>query len=400
MATELERRLIERIERDGPITFRDFMNSALYDPELGYYNTERLKIGAEGDYYTSSNVHPAFGGVLAEAFSNLWAGRSEPLTLVEMGAGTGQLAYDVLRAISDVYPALFERLTYVIVETSSAMLKRQQGKLSGFADRIKWSELNELESNPFKGIVFSNELVDAMPVQRVRYKQDVVEVLYVTTSSEAMYGRPSVAAPHSHTTLGEKGAAGDRDSCKGNEKVERLAFQWAEPSDKRLLEYMKRMQTELSEGQILEINLDAIDWLAHIARALESGFLITIDYGDLVEHLWSPDRREGTLRSFHRHRLVDWPLDRIGEQDLTASVNFTALIEYGRDFGLESVSYERQTAFLTRMGLIERIAGRYGPTESLEDLRERLAMKNLFVPAGISDSFRVLIQRKRQQNGN
>jgi SAM-dependent MidA family methyltransferase len=163
---------------------------------------------------------------------------------------------------------------------------------------------------------------------------------------------------------------------------------------------MNRMQTELSEGQILEINLDAIDWLAHIARALESGFLITIDYGDLVEHLWSPDRREGTLRSFHRHRLVDWPLDRIGEQDLTASVNFTALIEYGRDFGLETVSYERQTAFLTRMGLIERIAGRYGPTESLEDLRERLAMKNLFVPAGISDSFRVLIQRKRQQNGN
>jgi len=114
-----------------------------------------------------------------------------------VGRATGQLAYDVLTAISDVYPALFERLTYVIVETSPAMLKRQQGKLSGFADRIKWSELNELERNPFKGIVVSNEFVDAMPVQRMRYKQDVLEVLYVTTSSEARYGRPSVAAPHS-----------------------------------------------------------------------------------------------------------------------------------------------------------------------------------------------------------
>src|SRR5713101_4620857 len=95
VSTELERRLIEPIKREGPITFRDFMQTALYDPKHGYYNTERLKIGPQGDYYTSSNVHPAFGAVLARAFAELWGGSDQRLTIVEMGPGTGQLATDV-----------------------------------------------------------------------------------------------------------------------------------------------------------------------------------------------------------------------------------------------------------------------------------------------------------------
>jgi len=121
VSTELERKLIERIKREGPITFRDFMQTALYNPDLGYYNTERLKIGAQGDYYTSSNVHPAFGAVLARAFAELWAGSTEPLTIVEMGPGTGQLATDVLSATRDEHPAIFDRLTYVLVEERTSM---------------------------------------------------------------------------------------------------------------------------------------------------------------------------------------------------------------------------------------------------------------------------------------
>jgi len=131
-----------------------------------------------------------------------------------------------------------------------------------------------------------------------------------------------------------------------------------------------------------------------MANAFAHGLMVTIDYGDTAQQLWTSDRRFGTLRSFYRHRLIDSPLGRVGEQDITASVNFTALIEYGRDFGFEFVSYERQTAFLTRLGLIERIASQHGPSDTLDDLKERLAVKNLFVPGGLSDSFRVLIQRR------
>ena len=362
VSTELEGKLIERIKREGPITFRDFMQTALYDPELGYYNTERLKIGAQGDYYTSSNVHPAFGAVLARAFAELWAGSDEPLTIVEMGPGTGQLATDVLAAMRDEEPAIFDRLTYVLVEASTAMRRRQQDKLAAFGDCVRFCELDELEHRPVRGIAFSNEFVDALPVHRGRYMSGALEEQYVVAASVT-------DAAH-------------------------LALVFSQPATKRLAECLERIAVTLREGQIIEINLDAIDWLGRMARTLEHGLLVTIDYGDTSQHLYTPDRRWGTLRSFHRHRLIDSPLERIGEQDITASVNFTALIEYGRDFGFELVSYERQTAFLTRMGLIERIAAERDASDSLDDLKERLAVKNLFVPGGVSDSFRVLIQRR------
>lgn len=342
------------------MTFCDLMRAALYDAALGYYNTERLKIGPDGDYYTSSNVHPAFGAVLARAFVELWV--EHPLTLVEVGAGTGQLASDVLSAMRDEHPAIFERLIYVLVEASPVMRKRQRDKLSAFKDHIRWCDLEELEREPVHGIVFSNEFVDALPVHRVRYISGELEELCVATAS-------ATDAAH-------------------------LVLRWSKPSNQRLSEYVERIGVTLREGQIIEINLDVIDWLARIAKALQNGLLITIDYGDTAQHLYAQDRESGTLRSFYRHRLIDSPLERIGEQDITASVNFTTLIEYGRDFEFEMVSYERQAAFLIRMGLIERIAGQDSSTSRLGDLKYRLALKNLFVPGGVSDNFRVLIQRK------
>lgn len=340
------------------------MQSALYDPELGYYRTERPKIGAQGDYYTSSNVHPAFGGLLARAFAELCAGSGEPLTIVEMGAGTGQLADDVLSGLRDEHPAIFERLAYVLVEVSPVMRARQQAKLKAFKDHIRWCKLEELERAPVSGTVFSNEFVDALPVHRVRCVSGALEESYVAA------GR--------HT---------DQAS---------LALVWSKPSTEKLTEYVERIGVTLREGQILEINLDIINWLARIARALRKGFLVTIDYGDTAQHLHAPDRESGTLRSFYRHRLIDSPLERIGEQDITASVNFTALIEHGRDFGFETVSYERQAAFLIRMGLIEKII-EGGSPGSPGDWKDRLALKNLFVPGGVSENFRVLIQKKESQ---
>jgi SAM-dependent MidA family methyltransferase len=365
-STPLETKLIERIRREGPITFRDFMQAALYDPGLGYYTTERLKIGPEGDYFTSSNVHPAFGAVLARGFAEMWGNSSDAMTIIELGAGTGQLACDVLSAMRDEHPRLFDALTYLIVETSPAMRNRQREKLSPFANRIRSAELEDLERNPVRGVAFSNEFVDALPVHRVRYSASSLEESYVTSAARSDGART-------------------------------LAQVWGEPSTDRLREFVDRMRVKLREGQIVEINLEAVDWLSLMSRALESGFLMTIDYGDLCEELWTPARLRGTLRSFHNHRLIDSPLERIGEQDITASVNFTALAEYGREFGFEFVSFERQPTFLIRMGLIERIAARYQPDETLDDLRQRLAVKNLFVPGGISDSFRVLIQSKHDR---
>ena len=359
-ATLLERKLIERIGRGGPLAFRDFMQVALYDAELGYYSTERLKIGAAGDYTTSSNVHPAFGATLARAFAEMWRGAfgDEPLTFVEMGAGTGQLAADVLAALREEHAPLFGGLRYILIEQSPAMRARQRERLAAFGERVAWHTLAELERRPLAAIFFSNELVDALPVHRVRWNGKGIEEQFVSLAGG------------------------------------RLAFDWAAPSRPELVGYVEQLGVRLREHQVIEVSLDALGWLAQVSRALPRGFLVTIDYGDAAALLYAADRAQGTLRSFYRHRLVDSPLERVGEQDITASVNFTALIERGRDCGFETLSYERQTAFLLRHGLIERVAAMHKPDETLDDVKARLAIKNLFVPGGASDNFRVLVQRK------
>lgn len=357
---DLELRLIARIGLEGPITFRDFMEAALYDPNLGYYKTGRLKIGPDGDYYTSSNVHPAFGGVLARTFVELSSSfdiHDGPHVIVEIGAGTGRLACDVLMELQQRHAAFFQQVDYVIVEASEEMIARERELLARFDGHVRWSNLAELESNPVTGIFFSNELVDAMPVHRVRFKPFGIEEQYVTVG-------------------------------------EGLVLTWGAPSTPRLVKYLERTGVKLAEDQIAEINLDAIDWLARVSRSLRRGFLITVDYGDASPLLYAKGRENGTLRSFYNHRLIDSPLERVGEQDITASVNFSALIEYGRQSDLETVSFERQVAFLIRMGLIQMIEQREGKNPSRKELTERLALKNLFVPGGVSDNFRVLIQRK------
>ncbi|HWO01851.1 MAG TPA: SAM-dependent methyltransferase [Blastocatellia bacterium] len=342
------------------------MEAALYDSDHGYYKTARPKIGPEGDYYTSSNVHPAFGAVLANTFVELWnelLADQGPrfLRIVELGAGTGRLAQDILTTLRNQDPKAFSGIDYVIVESSPEMIRRESELLSDFERQVRWSTLEELERAPSSAIFFSNELVDAMPVHRVRFIDRAIEEQYVTAADE------------------------------------RLGLSWAGPSSPKLMNYFERAGVRLAEGQIAEINLDAIQWLRQVSRAIERGFLVTIDYGDLAPLLYAGDRRQGTLRSFYNHCLIDLPIERVGEQDMTASVNFTALIDYGRGFGLETVGYERQVAFLVRMGLIDMIAKNGDMSVSRKALTERLALKNLFVPGGVSDNFRVLIQKKTQR---
>jgi SAM-dependent MidA family methyltransferase len=387
MQTALERELISRIKCEGPATFRDFMQAALYDPKHGYYNTDAEKIGRSGDYYTSSNVHSAFGGVLAGAFVELLnelPPADGPPTIVEAGAGTGQLASDILSALRLGHREIFESLNYILVETSPAMRTRQQRMLAGSGDRVMWRSLDELAQAPVCGIIFSNEMIDALPVHCVRLKHGILEEMCV-----------GVEPLETLRQTGESAPAHGRDPHKADSSNSHLCLEWRAPSTPRLREYLERCGVTLAEGQKAEINLDAIDWLGKVAGALKAGFLATIDYGDVAGHLYGPDRFGGTLRSFYRHRLTDSVLERVGEQDITASVNFTALIEYGADCGFERVSYHRQVDFLMRNGLIDRIAA-MGETVSAtgDNLKDRIALKNLFVPGGVSDNFRVLIQRK------
>jgi SAM-dependent MidA family methyltransferase len=390
--TALEQRTIDQITRHGAMTFRDFMEAALYDPQHGYYNTERPKIGPQGDYYTSSNLHPAFSAILADCFvelrARLLSGAAERspsrrkavmaeqrMTIVEMGAGTGKLARGILGSIREDHPSVFGSLEYCILEHSPAMRRTEAETLSEFSDRVRWLEPGDLQSIRAE-VSFSNELVDAMPVHRVRFGNNGIEEQYVTVG-------------------GHKTRGANRECSMPAEENCRLELCWGPPSSQRLLSFVSRMDILPLPGQIFEVNLGAIDWLTQLSQVIANGYLVTIDYGDVAGHLYASDRPQGTLRSFLRHRVIESPLERMGEQDLTASVNFTALMEYGKDLGFETESYERQSAFLLRNGLIERVARMEQATGTLEDIGDRLALKNLFVPGGASDNFRVLIQRKR-----
>jgi SAM-dependent MidA family methyltransferase len=398
----LTEKLKARIRTRGAITFRDFMESALYDPDAGYYNTERPKIGPSGDYYTSSNVHAAFGACLARLFSQLLeppeddhlsrsattsSGVGDGSTILEGGAGTGQLAYDILGALQLEHPGLYSRVHYVIAERSPAMEARQREKLAQYRDKVEWLKISH-EGYPnvdhIDGIIFSNELIDALPVNVVRVGTEVLEELHVVCREEQGSENPAPSMRSSKD-----------DTASHKEARPEFSFAWGTLSSERIKAYVERNDVPLSPGQVLEIGLDAVDWLKAAARVLNSGYLVTIDYGDIAPHLYGKDRRGGTLRAFHKHALAASVLERVGEQDITSSVNFTALMEYGRDAGLETMSFERQSAFLVRMGLIDRVAVMESETgDPTADLKSRLAIKNLFVPGGASENFRVLIQSK------
>jgi len=227
---------------------------------------------------------------------------------------------------------------------------------------VDWiNDLSELGA-AVNGVFFSNEFFDALPVHLVRQRSGRLRELYVELAPDG-----------------------------------RLRFGEGELSSPALADYWRRVGAPLVEGQLAEINLEAASWIERMARALAHGRVITIDYGDVAERLYPPDRMEGTLRCFHRHMLNDQPLERVGEQDLTASVNFTALVEYGREAGLQTLNFMRQTDYLIRLGLLERAAqlAAQAEGESPQALQHRLALKSLFVPQGIAGYFKVLVQEKQ-----
>jgi SAM-dependent MidA family methyltransferase len=343
-------------------TFAEFMRAALYDEDGGYYMRSAGQFGRGGDFYTANQVHEFFGEALSEDFAAADRTLRHPpiFTIVELGPGRGEFAGDALTAIQARHQNLFARLHYICCEISPALRDEQKRRLGEFGAKISWIDHIDELAEPVRGVFFANEFFDALPCHLVRQRDGALREMYVARDESGRY-------------------------------------EWIEDrlSEQKLEAYWRRVGVSLDEGQRAEINLAAVEWLEKIARKLERGWLLTVDYGDLAPRLYSPDKIEGTLRCFHRHRLSDDPLVRVGEQDLTANVNFTALIEYGRDFGLETIAFTRLTDYLIGLGLLER-AVELAQTEGDDppSLQHRLALKQLFLPQGLAGSFRVLKQER------
>jgi SAM-dependent MidA family methyltransferase len=304
---ETEKIIIEKIRCSGPLKFRDFMETALYHPGMGYYNTPAIKIGMRGDYYTSPCYTNIFGELIAKQLIEIILLLNEPkFTIVEYGAGTGILCFDILAYLER--ERCSHQVEYCILEKSPAM-RRLQHKL--LPAGVRWIEnLHELQG--FTGCVLANEVLDNFSVHVVKMEGQLQE-LYID------YG------------TGEF------------EETWRLAT-----SD--LVEYFDALDVTLPEGSMAEINLAAIDWIRDISQSMAKGFVITIDYGGTSEELYTPGRSGGTLACFHKHRVNGNYLSDIGQQDITAHVNFSALVHWGAAYGMKFTGFATQANFLRGLG--------------------------------------------------
>ena len=358
--TELMAFIRNEILKNGPIPFARFMEWALYHPTLGYYSSHGEQIGSQGDYYTSSSVHPIFGELLAKQLLQMSLGLGEDeagFTLVEMGAGKGTLCFDILSYLQKESPDLFSRLRYVIIEKSPALKERQKERLKPlFPEQIRWEE-----SVPegLVGVLFSNELLDAMPVHRLRIGPQAVQEIYVDWKEDRFV-----------ETLGP-------------------------PSTPRLLDYLKKIEVHFDRPTDIEINLQAVDWMHRVGRSLARGYVLTIDYGYPAQMLYTSRRPKGTFLCYYRHTTNENPYDHVGEQDMTAHIDFTSLAKAGEEVGLSMIGFTDQTHFLMGLGIAQRMEPYAMEMDRSEEAKEQfLAMKQLMSPERMGRVFKILIQGK------
>ena len=338
-----EQAIRERIAQAGRITFAEFMEHALYGP--GGYYTRAEPIGRRGDFYTSSHAHPLFGALIAVQIHQMWRllGSPAAFQVVELGAGDGRLALDVLSTLDGLgLPADYRAI-------------ERHPRPGGMHPRLAWQD--DLPDE-FSGCLLSNEFFDALPVHRlVKEKGRLLEV-YVTVSDGRL--------------------------------IETLDT----PSSPAIAERLEQEGVRLQDGWSAEVCLAASDWMRRVAKALQRGYVITIDYGDLAEDLYAERRRRGTLTAYHRHTPQEDLYARIGQQDLTAHVDFTSLIAAGKSDSLQPVTLMTQHEFLRNLGADDYLPRLAESTAGQGEYQANaMAVRDLLKLDGLGN-FRVLIQAK------
>ncbi len=345
------RKIVAEIQRDGPVPFDRYMNMALYEPGLGYYVNGLHKFGAAGDFVTA----PEQGGLFAAALARQCDEAAEQLggdwTLVELGAGSGVLARDLLENMSAL------PREYLILEPSAPLREVQQEMLSqlpaGLLERVRW--IDQPPGEPFDGIIIANEVIDALPVARFEIGENDELLEQCVDFSE---NRFSWVHRQPRTRLKE--AAG------------RLR---------------QRLSRPLPEGYVSEICVDLPDWIETVTETLSRGLALFIDYGYPREEFYHPDRSDGTLVCHYRHRAHFDPFVWPGLTDLSAFVDFTAVAEAGIEAGLEVAGFTSQAGFLLGLGAHEAV-----DAASEEQQRLKLAgeLKRLALPGEMGEKFKVI----------
>ncbi len=358
--------LREKIEREirerGPLPFSRYMEMCLYDPELGYYSRHAAQFGKAGDFYTASDVHAVFGRLLARQFEEMWRVLGSParITVKELGPGRGLFAQDVLDWSEKKFPDFFHAVRYMLEERSPALRQRIESTLSRHLESgralLSSADVSAAEIGPvvIPAIVFANEFFDALPV-------DVV-------SAEG--------------------------SLRIDARCGRFVEIWAQASPEEL-EFLDRysIHPEPQEQERVEVSLQP---QAHMSAAasLATGFVVVIDYGYTREEQLA-GRHRGTVKAIRQHSVSDNSYEAPGEQDITADVNFTALAAAAENNGMQTQKLLTQSQFLLGIGEVNEFADAFEECRlPQERAKVALQLKHLVTPAGMGESFHVLVASK------
>ncbi len=336
--------IIDRIRQTDAISFRDYMDMALYHKDYGYFTTSTHTIGKRGDFFTSPYLSSAFGAMIGKQIKEFRKQISGEFTIIEYGAGIGLLCYDILEYLK-INDDRFQSIRYFIIEKSPVLRKIGQKYLG---DRVIWlDDINELEN--VDGCVISNELFDNFPVHRiVRRNQQFMEVFV--------------------------------DYDQGFKEI-------LKPAPQEMTDAFDHCHVEFADGFCTEVCLDANEWFKNVSGVLNRGYIITIDYGYLLGELMQKQRKTGTIRCYHNHEVNFNPYERPGWQDITADVNFSSLSYWGLKNGFQFTGYVSQNHFLRALGFVPYLS-------DLNDTHENKLYAFSTLLNDMGTRFKVLIQQK------
>jgi SAM-dependent MidA family methyltransferase len=354
MMTFLKEKILNR--KENFISFYEYMNDCLYHPGLGYYMNQKQKIGKQGDFYTSSSVHPVFAQTIVDVVVDIFQRTGKEVHFCEMGAGTGSFAKQFLDYLQREYSAVYENATYSLIEKSGYHQEQQRNLLNEHMDHIRWvSDISE--EGGFSGVFFSNELVDAFPVYLVEKQKGQLMEVGVGYS--------------------------EREKC--------LIEVFHPLEHQGIINYLNQFNLNLKEGQRMEIPLDAVTWAKEVAEWIRDGIWLTIDYGHTNEELKSPERKRGSLLCYDQHQVDENLLIKPGEKDMTYHIHFDVLAETAQSHQWTKLGYYTQNDFLLRAGIVNKLEDNAGGDPFKNDtIRKNRAIRQFISPEGMSRSFHVL----------
>ncbi|MCK1991494.1 SAM-dependent methyltransferase [Peribacillus muralis] len=338
------------------ISYHDYMDAVLYAPNIGYYVKQKKKIGTKGDFYTSGNVGDAFGRSLARWFVHLIKVCGVSPRIVEIGAGDGKLAYDILVCIKETEPLIWDSLTYVLVETSPYHKRSQVDRIGMFKQVSFATEAEEWTS--INGIVFSNEFFDALPVHVIEKNDGALVEVFVTVKNGRL-------------------------------------LEVKEPlTNRNILSYLTELSVTLHDKQRYEIPLKMVKVYEKIASSIRLGVLLTIDYGYTQDEWKEPALCQGSLRGYYQHEMIKDALVYPGDMDLTTHIHFDTLMDRGEKIGLACGGLYQQHEFLLKTGILEELKEHQDTDPFSKTAKRNRAIRGLIVPGGFSEHFKVLLQTK------